>query len=136
MDNKDNTVRLYTSQTKYVTDLLEKNGVCYSRREYVKKKYGDISAIFTTAYDWFSAEAIKYMPKPPDAEYPYWAFKDLSSVERFCGSKVLQLKIPVDEAILFNMYDWNKILRMQFIGDSEDDEKKFRQMLKSYGIHR
>ena len=41
MDPKCNTVRLYTAQTQVVRDILEREGVCHSREEFVARKYGE-----------------------------------------------------------------------------------------------
>ena len=34
------------------------------------------------------------------------------------------------------MYDWNKILSLKYIGETETDEQEFRKMLRDYGITR
>lgn len=134
MDNKCNTVMLYSSQSPIVTEILNRDGICFSKKEYVLKKYQESAPIFMAAYDFFVSEAEKYVPKPEGAEYPYWAFKDLYSLESSGDSSVLQLSVPVDEAIFFDMYDFNKILRLQYIGENDEDEIKFQKMLKDYGM--
>lgn len=136
MGNSDNTVKLYSSQSEAVVKILDRDGICFSRKEYVVKKYEESAPIFTAAYDWFVMEAQKYLPKPKGAEYPYWAFRDLYSVEQSADSKLLQLRIPIDEVIFFDMYDWNKILRLQYVGETKADEEQFRQMLADYGIRK
>lgn len=136
MGNTDNTVMLYSSQSEVVVNSLERDGICFSKQEYVIKKYEESAPIFVAAYGWFAIAAEKYLPKPEGAEYPYWAFRDLYSIEQSSDSRILRLCIPTDEAIFFDMYDWNKILRLQYIGETESDEKRFRQMLVGYGIRR
>jgi hypothetical protein len=136
MGNTDNTVRLYSSQSEVVVSALERDGICFSKQEYVVKKYEESAPIFVAAYSWFAMEAEKYLPKPEGAEYPYWAFRDLYSVEQSIDSRILRLCIPADEAIFFDMYDWNKILCLQYIGGTEADEARFRQMLADYGIRK
>jgi hypothetical protein len=136
MDIADNRVKLYFSQSEAVVKILDRDGICFSKKEYVVKKYEESAPIFTAAYDWFVMEAQKYIPKPEGAEYPYWAFGDLHSVDRSAGGKLLQLCIPIDEVIFFDMYDWNKILRLQYLGETKADEEQFRQMLADYGIRK
>ncbi len=136
MGNTDNTVMLYSSQSEVVVNSLERDGICFSKQEYVIKKYEESAPIFVAVYGWFAIAAEKYLPKPKGAEYPYWAFRDLYSIEQASDSRILRLCIPTDEAIFFDMYDWNKILRLQYIGETESDEKRFRQMLVGYGIRR
>lgn len=134
MDNKHNTVMLYSSQAKIVTEVLEKEGVCFSKREYVVRKYVESAPIFVAAYNFFASVAEKYAPKPEGAEYPYWAFQDLYSIETSGDSNVLQLCVPADEAVFFDVYDWNKIIRLQYLGENEEDEKRFHKMLTDCGI--
>lgn len=134
MDNKDNTIILYSSQSDTVIDALDRDGVCFSKREYVTKKYGETSTIFTSAYDWFVSQAEKYVSKPEGAEYPYWAFKDLCSVDQSSGNMILELRVPLDEALFFDMYDWNKILCLKYMGENEADEAAFKRLLSDYGI--
>lgn len=136
MGNEDNKVMLYSPQSEVVSNILEKDGVCFSKREYVIKKYEESAPIFVAAYDWFVAEAQKYSLKPKEAEYPYWAFKDLYSVEQSEDSKLLRLNVPLDEVIFFDMYDWNKILRLQYVGETKIDEELFRRTLVDYGIRK
>ena len=35
---------------------------------------------------------------------------------------------------LFDMYDWNKILCLKYIGEDEKDEEQFQEQLEMYGI--
>jgi len=102
----------------------------------VVKKYEESALIFVAAYDWFVKEAEKYVPKPEGAQYPYWAVKDLDSVDQSTGDKLLKLKVPRDEVIFFDMYDWNKILCLRYIGETEEDEEQFQQMLVERGINK
>lgn len=134
MGDKDNTVMLYSSQSEVVVSILERDGICFSKQQYVVKKYEESAPIFVAAYSWFAMEAEKYLPKPEGAEYPYWAFRDLYSIEQSTNGRILQLCIPADEAIFFDMYDWNKILCLQYIGETKADEARFSQMLADYGI--
>ena len=136
MDNENNTVILYTSQSTIVADELETKGICFSRKKYVENKYEESGPIFVAAYDWFTAEAEKYLSKPDGAEYPYWAFTESYNIEQSGDSKMLRMLVPLNEAIFFDMYDWNKILSLQYIGETDSDEKNFRQLLIDYGIHR
>lgn len=136
MDHKNHTITLYSSQAPIVVDTLNRDGVCFSKKEYVQKKYGESANIFLAAYGWFLKEAPRYIPKPAGSEYPYWAFKDIDSVDHSGGGSILELHVPIDEAVFFDVYDWNKILCLQYIGTSERDEKEFKEMLGDYGIRR
>ena len=76
----------------------------------------------------------KYVKKPDGAEYPYWAFREAYNVDQSMGGNFLTLEVPLDEVLLFDMYDWNKILCLQYIGEDEKDEKQFQEQLEMYGI--
>ena len=71
MGEKCNIITLYASQADPVIEAIERNGVCYSKEAYVRKKYQESAKIFTTAYSWFVREMEKYVKKPDGAEYPY-----------------------------------------------------------------
>lgn len=42
--------------------------------------------------------------------------------------------MPLDEALFFDMYDWNKILYLKYLSENEADEAMFKRQLKDYGI--
>ncbi len=136
MDHTDHKVNLYSAQSELVVKILERDGVCFSKKEYVIKKYEESAPIFIAAYDWFVTAAEKYLPKPKGAEYPYWAFLDKHSVDQPADSKSLELWIPLDEVLFFDMYDWNKVLCLQYIGETKADEEQFHQMIRDYGIRK
>lgn len=136
MDIRNNKVILYSSQAEAVLQIIERDGECFSKRKYVEDKYQESAPIFVSAYSWFVHEAEKYVLRPENAEYPYWAFKDIYSVEASGDSRIIKLEVPADEAVFFDMYDWNKILSLKYIGETETDEQEFRKMLRDYGITR
>lgn len=134
MDSKCSTVKLYASLNDSVIEIIDRDGTCFSKKEFIKKKYEESSNIFITAYSWFSREASKLVEKPEDAEFPYWVFKDISNLERFPNTSILELEVPVDEVVLFDMHDWNKVLSLEYIAKDDGDDKEFKNLLKQYGI--
>ncbi len=134
MGETSHTIRLYTYQADAVVEAIKKEGVCFSKEAYVRKKYMESARIFTTAYSWFVKEAERIVPKPEGAEYPYWAFKDLYSVDQSGGGNVMTLEVPLDEVVLFDLYDWNKIICMKYIGEDQQDEEEFHQQLAQCGL--
>ena len=134
MDHKHDTLTLYTCQTDAVLDALKQNGVCFSKAEYVRKKYQESAQVFLTAYDWFSREAARIVPKPEGAEYPYWAFLDANSLEQSGGSNLLTLEVPCCEAVFFDVYDWNRIMQHRFLGEDAAQEAAFGEALAQRGI--
>lgn len=95
MADRCNTIRLYSFQTDVVYQVLKRDGVCYSKEEYVRKKYKESAKVFINAYGWFVKEAQHIVPKPEGAEYPYWAFTDLYNVDQTGDGHVLTLDLSL-----------------------------------------
>lgn len=134
MGDTGNNIILYSAQADAVIQAIERDGRCFSREEYVRKKYGESGPIFLTAYSWFVREAVKLVPRPEGAQFPYWAFHDLYGVDQSGGGNVLKLCVPRDEAIFFNVYDWNKILCLKYIGENQAEEQAFHAEMEQCGI--
>lgn len=134
MADKHPAITLYTAQSQFVVDTLKEEGICFSKKAYIERKYGESAAIFTTAYTWFAKEAAKYLAKPDDAEYPYWLFTQPENVGHSGSGRLLTFHVPMDEAIFFDMYDWNQILALRYMGDTPADEQQFRNKLAERGI--
>ena len=130
MDTNRATITLYTAQSAAVRRELEETGVCVCKEVYVRQKYGESAASFLFAYRWFANEAERLVQRPAGAELPYWAFADWYRVE----SSALQLEVPRNEAIFFDLYDWTRILQLRYLGESEEEEKAFGRELAARGI--
>lgn len=133
MGNESNTIILYSSQTDIVMNVIEREGVCYSKEEYIRRKYQESAPVFLTAYSWFVSQMPKYVPKPERAEFPYWAFADLYSVDQ--SDNILHLSVPKDEAVFFDVMDWNKIMRLSYIGENEAEEKAIFEDMAMRGLN-
>lgn len=127
------TVTLYSPQSAEVLRTLERDGVCFSRAEYVRRKYGESSPIFLTAYGWFVSRASSLVAPPEGAEYPYWAFADVRDLDPSAGGQVLTLQVPRDQAVFFDLRDWTQILQLRFLG-GEQEEKRFQRELGLRGL--
>ena len=134
MDCKRDKITLYSPQSSQVAEIIRREGVCFSRPEFISKKYGESAPLFLTAYSWFVREAAKIVPPPPGASFPYWAVADPKSVDRSAGGELLVLSVPADQVILFDLYDWNKILQLRFLTDDPKEERKFVQELSLRGL--
>lgn len=134
MDYKGGAIKLYSQQAEPVLEVLNREGVCFSKAEYVKAKYGESAPVFLTAYRWFVGRLGDFVPKPEDAEFPYWAFRDLYSIEVSGAVPPLTLMVPEDQAVFFDLYDWNKIMRFQYIGESAEEEKDWKKELSMRGL--
>lgn len=134
MGKKDNTIILYSPQAEAVWEAVERDGVAYSKREYVQKKYEESAGIFLAAYDAYIRMAEEIVPRPDSTNYPYWAFASDEMIDNSSGSRVMVLEVPINEAVFFDAYDWYKVLRLSYIGESESDEEAFEQELSRKGI--
>ena len=129
------TVTLYTAQTAAVKERLLREGVCVSRAEYVRRKYGESSAVFLTVYQRFVAEAKRRCPPPEGAEFPYWAFFDSRSADTSSGDvELLRLEAPLSAGVYFDMYDWTTLLRLDYLGETEEEGRCFRRELQQRGL--
>ena len=129
-----NELLLYTAQAPVVLETLERDGVSRVKREYIRKKYGDVAWVFFTAYAFFRENARSIVPCPPECESAVWLFRD----PRWCyaapGSLLMRFRIPADQVILFDQRLWNRILSLEYIGRDAADEQRFEQELKSLGL--
>lgn len=130
-----NTVRLYASQAEIVWQTILRDGVTHSKAEYVRKKYGESAPVFLTAYEWYVRQAPRFVPKPEGAEFPYWAFQDQYLMEAGHSARILTLDVPIEEAVFFDMYDWNKVVQLKYIGETAAEEKAFQRELEGRGIN-
>ncbi|MBQ6314751.1 MAG: DUF3841 domain-containing protein [Mogibacterium sp.] len=134
MGTECDRIILYSPQAEPVWDAVMNDGTAYSRREYIYKKYEESAGIFLTAYDAYIREADKIVPRPEPWAYPYWAFASMQQVDLSGGGRVMKLSVPVDETVLFDQYDWYKVLRLSYIGSNAKDEAEFRRELERRGI--
>lgn len=134
MDEERGVIKLYSPQSEAVWEAVARDGAAYSRREYVAKKYEECADIFLTAYDAYIREAEKIVPRPDDKAYPYWAFASEEQVDLSGGLRIMRLAVPVSEAVYFDQYDWYKVLRLSYIGESAKDEEAFERSLSMRGI--
>lgn len=131
-DDRD-ILEFWTVQSPIVLDTVEKDEIYYVKKRYVSEKYGDTAWIFRTAYDYLSKEMNKIIPKPTEAEYPVWIYKDPKRVFKSSGSYLLKLKIPKSLVVCFDHRDWTKVLNLSLIG-SEEEVSEFENEMMIQGI--
>ena len=129
-----NTVRLYASQTEAVWNAICRDGVAFCKEDYIVKKYDAAAPVFLTAYRWFVEKAQAIVPRPEGAAFPYWVFADPMMMETGKSSYVLALDVPVEEALFFDMFDWNQILQFHLLSKDPMEERRFLEELNARGI--
>lgn len=130
MDN----VTLYTAQRQIVLDTIERDGVYFVKREYIKAKYGESAWVFSEAYSFFRREAPKYLPCPDEAESGIWLYHDPRWTYATPDTGLIKLSIPRDKVLFFDLRLWNRILNLDYIGADERDERDFADHLKRLGL--
>lgn len=134
MDCQHSQITLYTAQTDEVVRHLLEQGSHYVKLEYIVRKYEEVAAVFLQAYAWYTENAQHILPKPAQAESAVWSFCDVRYLESHPGCQILKLSVPIESAVFFRMSDWNKVLNLRYIGESEAQEAKFAEKLARYGI--
>ncbi len=128
------SVRLYSPQAEAVWQAMEIQGSAYSKRAFVERKYGESAKIFLTAYDFFVREFRKRVSPPEGAEYPYWAYLSERDLDAAAGGRVLRLSVPPEECVFFDMFDWQRILQMNYLGCSAEENAAFAMDLEHRGV--
>lgn len=59
---------------------------------------------------------------------------DPKSVDRSAGGELLVLSVPADQVILFDLYDWNKILQLRPLTNDPREEKELLRELSLRGL--
>ncbi len=132
--SNEETCTLYTAQAPVVLDAIEREGLSFVKREYIQNKYGDQSWVFQQAYSFFAQHAPAYGDKPAYAESGIWCYCDRRWASSGAGGCLLELEVPADQAVLFDLRVWNKMLNLQYVGADEADEEAFEQTLASRGV--
>lgn len=134
MDTENNKIILYTSQSPEVIKAVLEHKVCHVKREFIIKKYQEVSSLFLEAYNWYINKAQSIVKKPENAEYPFWTHTKVNYAGWYPGNYLLTLEVPVEECIFFKAEDWNKVLNLKYLAADEKDERMHKDMLKKFNI--
>lgn len=127
-------ITLYTAQAQIVKDTLDAEGVYRVKTAFVDQKYGDQAWVFKEAYSFFAQNAPRYVLPPEGAQSGIWTFANEMWVGAQPGSWVFKLQVPRNQAVLFDLRVWNKILNLQYVGADAEDSRRFEDKLSSMGI--
>lgn len=131
----DEKFTLWTCQSEIVLNTINEKGVYHVKKEFIYKKYQEVSNIFLEAYNWFVMNAEKIVPRPEGSEYPIWLFTDLRYVDRHKGYYILEIKVDSKNVVLFDREKWNRILNLSYIPQNNTDDKEFKNFLEKHGIY-
>ena len=124
---------MWTVQTKVVLDAIERDGVSYVKKEYLRKKYQESSWIFETAYNFMIRKAQKVLPKPEEAESMIWMFREPKWAASGAGGYRICLEVPKDQIVFFDLRNWQKMLGLSLIG-TPAEENAFEKEMERMGI--
>lgn len=132
---KNNLCRIYTAQSDRVIKTLDEDNYYVVKKEYIVKKYGEeIANIFLIAYNWLVKKLKKKTPKPEDAEYPIWIFKDEKYAKAYGANNLLTIDYPKNQVLFFDNKGWEQVLNLKYIPKNKKDEQNYNEKLKRYGI--
>lgn len=124
---------MWTAQTQRVLDTLEKDGVYYVKKQYVEEKYQETAWSFRLAYHFMGEQMAKRVKRPIDAESPVWMYKEPKWAGAQGSAPLIELEVPSEELILFDLRKWNRILNMSLVG-TEAEQRTLDEELKRQGI--
>lgn len=132
---EEKMVKLFTRQNDKTVMQLERDGRIINRRVYVQLHFGDVAPFFLQCYDWFTQEAVKYLPKPDDVYAPIWCSISTENCLRpVPGTVVYALEVPESQIIYFDDQKWDYVLNQIYLPESEEDAKAYDEHLKKLGI--
>lgn len=121
-------MKLWTTQTDEVWQLLQEQGVTRVKREYIRRKYRESAWSFRIAYDFMSRKLAQKVP-PEGAESPVWLFADPG----WAGEHPVPLEVPEEELLLFDLRKWYRVLALSYVR-TEQEEAAFAETLRNQGI--
>lgn len=124
---------LYTSQRCQVAEQIETDGVYFVKSRFIREKYGEVAHLFLFVYEWYKMAASQYLRRPDEAESGIWAFFSPMDVSPYEDSTILTLRVPVEEAVYFDMLEWSDLLNFRFLGSAKA-QSDFYAKLKKQGI--
>lgn len=128
------SVRLWTGQQQQVVDALERTGVYHVKWEYISQKYQDSAWSFQAAYAFLSQAAQDRGIHPPGADSAIWLYRDPQWIDLNPGCSLLCFEIPADRLLTFDLRLWNRVLNLEYLGETAQDELDFKRELERLSL--
>lgn len=130
-----NTEIMWTRQVSKVWEILQKDGFYYVRREYIENKNGAMADYYLKLYEWYTAEARKYIDIPTQLQYPIWlSLSEEKMLQPVEDTIILKLEVPRDKFIVCNMNNWGYRVNYWYVPLDAEDEERNKRELKRYGL--
>lgn len=134
MAGSKETVTLWTAQRQIVLDTLSRDGIYMVKWSYIEEKYGETAWNFREAYSFFREAASSILPPPEGAQSGIWLYQDPRWAAADRDSLLLELEVPAEQAVFFDLRLWNRILNLQFLGRDPREEQDFARELERLGL--
>lgn len=124
-------MRVWTKQSNIVLDILENEGRYVAKRKFVKRR--DENDFVVSVYDWLARNHPGRPTAPADADYPVWlSLAEEATMGLTPGTVLLELEIPDELIYHIHVVKWTAIMNRLYIPADEADEKRHRELMKSY----
>lgn len=130
------TIKLWTMQSYYAVQAMNKGEVYQVKRRHVAEKYSGAGPSFEVAYGFFIAEASKRLPPPPGAESPIWLYRDRRWADSGPGGTLLEVDAPAEAVIQFDLRSWNRVLNLEYLARDAQDAGAWASQLERQGVKR
>ena len=129
------TFRLYTRQNDKTLKELERTGRILNRSMYVRLHFGDMGEHYLESYAWFTRQAEKIVPRPPDAEASIWCSISAENCLRpIEGTVVYVLDVPKEQIIFFDEGKWDYVLNRMYLPKDAEDDAQYKAHLRALGV--
>lgn len=130
-------MRIWTRQRKEILTELEKNGVYYTKEQYIRIKNDTIADYYIDAYKWYTFEASKIIKKPSYVEFPIWCSLHEDTVLKLNDSDrvILELEVPKEQIMITLLDDWGYRINYWYVPIDDEDRLNHKKELKKYGIN-
>lgn len=126
---------VYTRQSDKVLEEIEKTGVYRVKEEYIRQKNDTISDYYLNLYRWFTEKCRERMEIPQDCRYPIWlSMHDEYRLRNTEHTVSFALRIPREKVYVMSEYAWGFRVNYMYVPLNLEDEHKFNEELKRYGI--
>lgn len=126
---------MWTRQVPMVWDVLQRDGFYYVKKEYIEDKNGSMASYYLKLYEWYTAEARKFMNIPKGLEYPIWlSMSEDMMLQPVENTLLLRVDIPDDKYIVCNMNNWGYRVNYWYVPLDAEDEVRHAGELKRYGL--
>lgn len=129
-----NRITLWTRQELRVLETMDREGIYRVHSAYVDDKYQETGWSFQIAYGFFKREMSQYLAPERGEESPIWLHGTPEATGIFSQAPLLELEIPRDACVFFDQREWNRVLNLEYLGRTPENEDAFHRKLTQQGV--